>query len=130
MESPIKTVRISQTGEEQLNKLKRVTKIDNWNILCRWALCRSLKEASIPSAMNVKTQKTVEMSWDTFGGEIANVLLIALKQRCDRDGLSLDNDTLRQQFNLHLHRGIAYLAGDESLDSIEKLVQLVDLEPT
>jgi DNA sulfur modification protein DndE len=122
MERPIKTVRITQAGEEQLNKLKRTTKINNWNILCRWALCRSLAESSIPSPVVLKTDSKIEMSWDTFGGEIADTLLIALKQRCYQDGLALDRETLKKQFNLHLHRGLSYLAGDESLDSIEKLV--------
>jgi DNA sulfur modification protein DndE len=125
MESPIKTVRITQTGEEQLNKLKRITKINNWNILCRWALCRSLAESSIPSPVVLKTDSKIEMSWDTFGGEIADTLLIALKQRCYRDGLALDRETLKKQFTLHLHRGLSYLAGDESLDRIEKLVKSV-----
>lgn len=125
MESPIKIVRVTQAGEEQLNKLKRLTKINNWNILCRWALCRSLAEPSIPSPVVLKTDSKIEIAWDTFGGEIANTLLIALKQRCYQDGLDLDRDTLRQQFNLHLHRGLGYLAGDESINSIEKLVKLV-----
>lgn len=125
MESPIKTVRISSTGAEQLNKLKRVTKIDNWNILSRWALCRSLQEAAPPSPIAIKTNSSIEMSWETFGGEIADILLIALKQKCYRDGLDLDRDTLRKQFTLHLHRGLAYLAGDENVDSIEKLVKLI-----
>ena len=125
MESPIKTVRISPTGAEQLTKLKRVTKIDNWNILCRWALCRSLQETTPPSLMAIKTNSSIEMSWETFGGEIADILLITLKQRCYQDGLDLGRDTLRKQFTLHLHRGLAYLAGDEDLDSIEKLVKLI-----
>lgn len=125
MESPIKTVRISSTGAEQLTKLKRVTKIDNWNILSRWALCRSLQEATPPSPIAIKTNSSIEMTWETFGGEIADALLIVLKKRCYRDGLDLDRDTLRKQFTLHLHRGLAYLAGDENLDSIEKLVELI-----
>ena len=124
MESPIKTVRISQQGEEQLNKLKRLTKITQWNILCRWALCRSLAETTAPSPVEIKTDSKIEIAWDTFGGEIADSLLIALKQRCYQDGLDLNRDTLRKQFTLHLHRGLGYLSGDENLDSIEKLVQL------
>lgn len=127
MESPIKTVRISQAGEDQLNQLKRTTKISQWNILCRWALCRSLAEPTVPSPVAIKTN-SIEMSWDTFGGEIANVLLIALKQRCYQDGLDLDRETLRKQFTLHLHRGLSYLAGDDNLDSIEKLVALANQE--
>ncbi|MGL6135731.1 MAG: DndE family protein, partial [Planktothrix sp.] len=49
MEPPVERIRLSQTAKEQLTKLKRITKIDNWNILCRWALCRSLAESTIPS---------------------------------------------------------------------------------
>lgn len=128
MDSPIKTVRLTQTAEEQLNKLKRIAKINNWNILCRWALCRSLAEPSIPSPVVLKTDSKIEIAWDTFGGEIANILLIALKQRCYQDGLNLDRDTLKNQFTLHLHRGISYLAGDESIDSIDKLVELIEIE--
>lgn len=124
MESPVKTIRITQTGEEQLNKLKRFTKINNWNILCRWAFCRSLAEPSIPSPVALKTDSKIEIAWDVFGGEMAHALLIALKQRCYQDGLDLDRDTLKNQFLLHLHRGLGYLAGDESLDSIEKLVAI------
>ena len=49
MNNPVERVRLSKSAEDQLNKLKRSTKIKQWNILCRWALCRSLAEPSIPS---------------------------------------------------------------------------------
>ena len=124
MDNPIERVRISQTAEEQLVKLKRSTKIKQWNILCRWAFCRSLAESSIPSPVPIKTDSKVEIAWNVFGGEIADILLIALKQRCDRDGLETDPDTLKQQFTLHLHRGIGYLAGDTNIKQIEDLVVL------
>jgi DNA sulfur modification protein DndE len=44
MESPIERIKLSQTAKEQLFKLKRSTKIDQWNILCRWPFCHSLAE--------------------------------------------------------------------------------------
>ena len=124
MDIPIERIRISLTAEEQLNKLKRLTKIKQWNILCRWALCRSLAEPSVPSPVPIKTDSKVEMTWNVFGGEIADVLWLALKQRCHQDGLGSDRDTLKQQFSLHLHRGIGYLAGDERLKNIEDLVAM------
>lgn len=124
MDSPIKQVRLSKAAEEQLNKLKRSTKIKQWNILCRWALCRSLAEKSVPSPVPIQTDSSVTIAWDTFGGEIADVLLIALKQRCDRDKLDTDDATIRKQFTLHLHRGIGYLAGDTDLNEIEDLVKI------
>ena len=122
MGNPIERVRISATAEEQLVKLKRITKIKQWNTLCRWALCRSLAESSIPSPVPIKTDSNVEITWNVFGGEMADILLIALKQRCSQDGLDTDVDTLKQQFSLHLHRGIGYLAGDSKIQQIEDLV--------
>jgi len=125
METPIERIRLSQTAKEQLTKLKRITKIDQWNILCRWALCRSLAEPSIPSSVPIPADSNVEMTWNVFGGEIADALLIALKQRCHQDGLGTDKETLKQQFRLHLHRGIGYLAGDPNLKKIEDLINMI-----
>ena len=124
MDNPIERVRISKTAEDGLVKLKRSTKIKQWNILCRWALCRSLAEPSIPSPVPIKTNSNVEIAWNVFGGEIADMLLIALMQRCHQDGLGTDRDTLKQQFTLHLHRGIGYLAGDNKIQEIEDLAAL------
>jgi DNA sulfur modification protein DndE len=124
METPIERIRLSQTAKERLSKLKRITKIDQWNILCRWAFCRSLAEPSIPSSVPIPADSNVEMTWNVFGGEIADALLIALKQRCHQDGLGTDKETLKQQFRLHLHRGISYLAGDTNLKKIEDLVRI------
>ena len=124
METPIERIRLSQTAKDQLTKLKRNTKIEQWNILCRWALCLSLAEASKPSLVTIPTDSNVEMTWNVFGGEIADMLLIALKQRCYQDGLDTDKETLKQQLRLHLHRGIGYLAGDSDVNKIENLVAL------
>jgi DNA sulfur modification protein DndE len=124
MDNPIERVRISRTAEDQLIKLKRNTRIKQWNILCRWALCRSLAEPSIPSPVPIKTDSKVEIAWNVFGGEIADILLIALKQRCHQDGLGTEQDTLKEQFTLHLHRGIGYLAGDNNIKQVEDLVAL------
>ena len=35
----IKQVRLSNQAKEQLIRLKTRTGIQQWNILCRWALC-------------------------------------------------------------------------------------------
>lgn len=124
LDPPLERVKLSQTAKDQLSKLKRITRIEQWNILCRWAFCRSLAETSPPSPVPITTDSNVEMSWRVFGGELSDVLIAALKQRCRNDDLDLDKETLAMQFRLHLHRGIGYLAGEQNLKQIDDLVQL------
>jgi DNA sulfur modification protein DndE len=124
MEPPTDRIRLSQAAKDRLTKLKRLTKIDRWNILCRWALCRSLAEPTLPPPAAIAADSNLEMTWGVFGGEIGDLLLIALKQRCHNDGLSTDKDTLTTQLRIHIHRGIDYLAGDPNMQQIEDLIAL------
>jgi len=66
-------IRLSQQAKDQLIKLKRVTGIEHWNVLCRWALCVSLAESSIPPAAKIPSDSNVEMSWKVFGGPRAGL---------------------------------------------------------
>jgi DNA sulfur modification protein DndE len=72
-----------------------------------------------PSPVPIPADSNVELTWRVFGGEMSDILLIALKQRCHNDGLSLDKETLATQFRLHLHRGIGYLAGDPNIKKLK-----------
>jgi DNA sulfur modification protein DndE len=124
MEPPLNSIKLSQTAKEQLIKLKRTTKIEQWNILCRYAFCLSLAEPTIPSPVPIPSDSNVDMTWRVFGGELSDILIVALKQRCYQDDLPLDKETLAQQFRLHLHRGIGYLSGNPNIKKIEDLITL------
>ena len=121
----IEHIRLSQQAKDQLIKLKRVTGIEHWNVLCRWALCLSLAEQSVSPASKIPADSNVEMSWKVFGGRYADLYIALVKERCVRDGLGTDPDTVAQQFRLHLHRGISYLFGNKGLRKIDDLVALV-----
>lgn len=118
----IEHIRVSQQAREQLIRLKRHTGIEHWNILCRWALCTSLAEPTPPPNAKVPADSNVEMSWRVFGGKYADIYLALVKQRCLKDELDTSDETVAAQFRLHLHRGIAYLAGDRKLRSVAALV--------
>ena len=120
----VEHIRLSQRAKDQLIKLKRVTGIEHWNVLCRWAFCLSLSERSVPPVARVPADSNVEMSWRVFGGRYADLYVALLKERCERDGLGTSADVLAQQFRLHLHRGIAYLAGNRNLRRIDDLLNL------
>jgi DNA sulfur modification protein DndE len=127
LEPPVNSIKLSQTAKDQLTKLKRSTKIEQWNILCRWAFFRSLAEAAPPSVILIPADSNLELTWKVFGGELADISVLALKQRCHQDGLEITPEILSQQFRLHLHRGIGYLAGDSNLRKIEDLVGLAKI---
>ncbi|TJY69476.1 DNA sulfur modification protein DndE [Arthrobacter sp. CAU 1506] len=126
---PIEHIRLSQTARDQLITLKRRTGIQHWNVLCRWALCRSLAEPTAPPALNLTLDSNVEMNWRTFGGDFGDVLWALLRLRCHNDGLPSEEETLAQQFRLHLHRGIGYLVGDPRSSDIAGLANMGLSEP-
>lgn len=120
----IEHIRLSQQARDQLITLKRRTGIQHWNVLCRWALCRSLAEPAPPPAIKLTLDSNVEMNWRTFGGDLGDVLWALVRLRCHNDGLPLDEETLAQQFRLHLHRGIGYLVGDPRVKDVAGLAQV------
>lgn len=121
----VKQVRLSNQAKDQLSRLKGKTGIQNWNILCRWALCLSLSEASIPPELDIPADSNVEMSWHVFGGEYHELYAALVRQRCISDGLGTEPETLARYFRLHLHRGISYLSATNFITSSADLLQLV-----
>ncbi len=112
---PIDNIRLSQKAKDSLIKLKRTTGIQNWNVLCRWAFCMSLREPSIPPKMDHPADSNVEMTWKIFAGDQQELYWSLLKTRCKKDGVEYSGSNFQQQFRLHLHRGITYLANTGTL---------------
>lgn len=121
-----KRIVLSSQAKDQLARLKGKTGIRNWNVLCRWALCYSLREPSIPPHADIPADSNVEMTWETFAGEYHEVYAALIIQRCINDGLGTDPKTLAEQFRLHLHRGIAYLATPNFIKSGFDLLGLIE----
>ena len=120
----LKQIRLSAQAKEQLIRLKMRTGITQWNILCRWALCLSLRQPAPPAPVEVPADSNVEMSWQVFGGEASELYQALLKERSARDGLGTAEEVLGRHFRLHLHRGIGYLATPHAIRSIADLVRL------
>jgi DNA sulfur modification protein DndE len=123
-------IRFAQQAKDQLIRLKRSTGLQNWNTICRWAFCVSLADPSVPSAITITTDSTLEMEWKTFGGTHQEVYLALLKRRCVQDGFGTDPETLATQLRLHLHRGIGQLAANKHLDGVGGLFRLADCSPS
>lgn len=118
----VKQIRLSSTAKEKLARLKGKTGIQNWNVLCRWALCFSLKEGTIPTDIEIASDSNVEMSWLTFAGEYHEIYEALIKEWCISNGLGTDNDTLAKYLKLHLERGIGYLSGTNFVKDLKGLL--------
>ena len=121
----VKQIKLSNQSKDKLSRLKGRTGIQNWNILCRWAVCYSLSESTVPTDQEISADSNVEMSWHTFAGEYFEIYDALIKAWCIERGLPTDEDTLAKYFKLHLNRGISYLAGTNLIKSIDDLVDLV-----
>jgi DNA sulfur modification protein DndE len=125
----IEHIRLTTTARDQLVTLKRRTGITQWNVLCRWALCRSLAEPAPPPAAKLVFDSNVEMTWRVFAGEYGDELLALVRYRCHVDRLDTDEDAVAHQLRLHLHRGIGYLVGDPRVTNIAGLASLALDQP-
>lgn len=120
----MKQIRLSQRSKEKLSRLKGKTGIKNWNILCRWALCYSLSEKTIPTDIEIPADSNLEISWYTFGGEYSELYEALMKAWCIEQNLPTDEETLAKYFRLNLERGISHLSGTGFIKSLDDLVLL------
>lgn len=118
MKPPVETVRVSVRGREILIKLKRRTGLDQWNELCRWALCTSLSLPSRPVAPTHQQDSTIQIDWKTFAGGFENVLTAAVLMRASGEGIASNSADLAKYFRSHLERGIGLIQNVKSLPSL------------
>jgi len=117
----IETIKLSEKERTQLIMLKRKTKIENWNVLCRWALCASLSESSEPPEETITSDSSIEMTWKTFTGGLEDIYLGLIRERIRQAAVNNDIDE-QKYMRLHLNRGISYLLNKtHSIDEILRL---------
>ena len=121
----IKHFKLSKPEKDRLIRIKSRTGIQNWNILCRWALCWSLSEPTVPGGLDPASDSNVEMDWVTFAGEYSELYEALIRQRCKNDGLGQDEKTLVRYFRLHLNRGISHYSSRDVLDTKQGIQDLL-----
>lgn len=127
--APPVAVRLSKQTKDQIAQLKRRTGIKHMNVLCRWALCRSLAEPLPPSPSMRDTASEIE--WKIFSGSLGDVWwLLVLQDSYERTGESPNQERAEGLLRDHIARGMAYLVGDQSIRDITALPKLaIELQP-
>ncbi len=105
----IDSIKLSEKQKQQLMRLKTKTGIDNWNVLCRWALCLSLAEETIPPYEDIPSNSNVEMSWKVFAGEYADVYLAVLREAYKKQSSQLQGVSFGEFLKLHINRGVSFI---------------------
>ncbi len=120
----MRQIRLSNRAKERLSRLKGKTGIKNWNVLCRWAYCYSLKENTIPTPENIDGDSNVEMSWYTFAGEYSALYEALIIAWCKKMDVPTDNETMAKYIKMHIERGISYLSGTNFIKDLDSLLRL------
>jgi DNA sulfur modification protein DndE len=120
----IDNIRLGQQSRDQLIRLKRITGIDNWNVLCRWALCLSLADKNLPPRLRSTGDAAVEMTWKTFAGDQADVYAALLIQRAHEEIMPATREVLSELARVHITRGIGFLTARRQMSGVGDLFEL------
>ncbi|MEE0595959.1 MAG: DNA sulfur modification protein DndE [Agathobacter sp.] len=120
----IRQIRLSSQAKDKLSRLKGKTGIKNWNILCRWALCYSLYENTVPTDIPINSDSNLEMSWYTFAGEYSELYEALIIEWCVEKKIEPTDENIVKYFKLHLERGISYLTGTNFIKTLDDLLNL------
>lgn len=114
-------IKLNAAARNQLTTLKRRTGIEHNNAICRHALCISLANPSVPPEETFSFGGGIEIDWRTLtGGEDAlysNLLAVRLLS----EGRRVNEESIRQTFVLHVHRGLSYLVSRREDDLLVEL---------
>lgn len=109
-------VKLTSAARNQLATIKRRTGIEHNNAICRHALCISLANPSVPPNENFSFSGGLEIDWRTLTGGQEDLYTNLLIVRLVSEGKKVSEDSIRQSFLLHVHRGLSYLMSQRDDD--------------
>ena len=105
MDLTIDILRTSSNVKSSLTRIKTITGISNWNIICRWALCLSLKQTSLPREVEEKLDG-VEIDYDTLVGKNKSIYTQLLINNLVTHKVAVDKKNLTKYLYAHVNRGV------------------------
>jgi DNA sulfur modification protein DndE len=118
-------LRISEEVAHRLSILKARTGLTP-NILCRIGFCLSLNDPTSPDPKDYPADTEKEINRHTLTGQWDPLFVALIKERCYRDGESLDDEMLADHFRAHINRGVLLLY--KRVRSLNDLAQLMPRE--
>ena len=105
MNFTIDLLRTSASVRNSLTRIKTITGIPNWNIICRWAFCLSLKQTSLPREVDEKLDG-IEIDFDTLVGKNKSIYTQLLINNLASHKVEIDKKNLTKYLYAHVNRGV------------------------
>ena len=105
MNFTIDLLRTSANVRNSLTRIKTITGIPNWNIICRWAFCLSLKQTSLPREVDEKLDG-IEIDYDTLVGKNKSIYTQLLINNLVTHNVTVDKKNLTKYLYAHVNRGV------------------------
>ena len=105
MDFTIDQLRTSANVRNSLTRIKTITGIPNWNIICRWAFCLSLKQTSLPREVDEKLDG-IEIDYDILVGKNKSIYTQLLINNLISHKVEIDRKNLTKYLYAHVNRGV------------------------
>ena len=123
MDLTIDVLKTSTNLKNFLTRIKTNTGIANWNVICRWALCLSLKQTSLPREVDEKLDG-VEIDYDILVGKNKTIYTQLLINNLITHKVEINKRNLTKYLNAHVNRG-ANIIYTNKLKDISGLFKLI-----
>lgn len=125
MNFTIDLLRTSASVRNSLTRIKTITGIPNWNIICRWAFCLSLKQTSLPREVDEKLDG-IEIDFDTLVGKNKSIYTQLLINNLASHKVEIDKKNLTKYLYAHVNRGVNIIYTNKIKD-ISGLMSLTNI---
>ena len=104
----IDQLRTSASLKNLLTRIKGITSIQNWNVLCRWGFCFSIKQSTLPRMVDEKLDG-VEIDYDVLVGKNKIIYTQLLINNLRKNNIEINKENLTKYLYAHVNRGINIL---------------------
>jgi len=101
----IDQLRTSASIKNLLTRIKGITSIQNWNVLCRWGFCFSIKQSTLPRMVDEKLDG-VEIDYDVLVGKNKIIYTQLLINNLRKNNIEINKENLTKYLYAHVNRGI------------------------
>tara|TARA_B100000401_G_scaffold379490_1_gene280824 strand:+ start:34 stop:411 length:378 start_codon:yes stop_codon:yes gene_type:complete len=115
MEIKLDTVRTTLGVKHTLNRLKQLTGIETWNVLCRCAFCLSIKQENLPREIE-ETLDGVEIDYEVFVGKNRDIYTQLLINNLLKYKIEINKRNLSKYLYAHINRGVNIMYSNKLKD--------------